>query len=202
MSLAKYYLLAYNLVSCFGWLYVLYDSTWLALVQSLAILEVFHSAIGLVKSSFQTTVMQISSRLFIVFLLEAYHYESSFFSLMLVSWALTEIVRYSFYAFYLVGYTPFTLLYLRYTLFYVLYPTGAGSEIVMGTDFANFSLFEHFGSTKSNHQACLSSYNAHLHSWLLRNVFAHEKPTKKATGFGKEKIGLTDDKILFPNGRI
>ena len=47
---------------------------------------------------------------------------------MVLSWALTEVVRYSFYACSLVGITLSALLYLRYTMFYILYPTGASSE--------------------------------------------------------------------------
>lgn len=47
---------------------------------------------------------------------------------MVLSWAITEVVRYTFYAFSLLGSVPYPLLYLRYTLFYVLYITGASSE--------------------------------------------------------------------------
>ena len=47
---------------------------------------------------------------------------------MVLSWALTEVVRYLFYACSLVGFTIPALLYLRYTMFYILYPTGASSE--------------------------------------------------------------------------
>ena len=47
---------------------------------------------------------------------------------MVLSWSLTEVVRYSFYAFSLLGREPRPLVFLRYTLFYLLYPTGASSE--------------------------------------------------------------------------
>lgn len=48
---------------------------------------------------------------------------------MILSWSLTEVIRYAFYAFSLLGSEPPHLLtYLRYTTFYVLYPLGAGSE--------------------------------------------------------------------------
>jgi very-long-chain (3R)-3-hydroxyacyl-CoA dehydratase len=47
---------------------------------------------------------------------------------MVLSWAMTEVVRYSFYACSMVGMTVSALLYLRYTMFYILYPTGAFSE--------------------------------------------------------------------------
>lgn len=41
---------------------------------------------------------------------------------------MTEVIRYSFYAFNLLGMNPYALLYLRYTTFYILYPVGASSE--------------------------------------------------------------------------
>ena len=47
---------------------------------------------------------------------------------MVLSWSITEVVRYSFYACSLLGIESKLLLWLRYTLFYVLYLTGAGSE--------------------------------------------------------------------------
>ena len=47
---------------------------------------------------------------------------------MVLSWALTEVIRYTFYAASLVGWGFAPLLWLRYSTFFVLYPTGAGSE--------------------------------------------------------------------------
>ena len=49
---------------------------------------------------------------------------------MVLSWSLTEVVRYAFYATSLLSQhdVPYLLLYLRYTTFYVLYPLGASSE--------------------------------------------------------------------------
>ena len=50
---------------------------------------------------------------------------------MVLSWSLTEVVRYSFYACSLLGREPPVLLFLRYTLFYTLYPSGASSEALL-----------------------------------------------------------------------
>jgi len=47
---------------------------------------------------------------------------------MLLAWSTTEVIRYSFYAFTLLGHVPYQLLWLRYTTFYLLYPIGAASE--------------------------------------------------------------------------
>lgn len=47
---------------------------------------------------------------------------------MVLSWSITEVIRYTFYALNLVGLEPYPLLWLRYTTFWLLYPTGAASE--------------------------------------------------------------------------
>lgn len=47
---------------------------------------------------------------------------------MVLSWSITEVIRYTHFAITLLGYEPYILLYLRYTTFYLLYPTGASSE--------------------------------------------------------------------------
>jgi very-long-chain (3R)-3-hydroxyacyl-CoA dehydratase len=50
---------------------------------------------------------------------------------MVLSWALTEVIRYTFYATSLVGWEPAPLVWARYSTFFVLYPTGAGSEALV-----------------------------------------------------------------------
>ncbi|KAF8813605.1 protein tyrosine phosphatase [Phlegmacium glaucopus] len=102
-----------------------------ALVQTFAVLEIFHVLFGWVRSPLQTTVMQVSSRLFLVWGITEQFPEvcsNPLYASMVLSWAITEVIRYSFYACSLVRTTPFALLYLRYTTFYILYPTGASSE--------------------------------------------------------------------------
>lgn len=47
---------------------------------------------------------------------------------MIVAWSMTEVLRYYFYAVSLYGRPPQAVVYLRYTLFFILYPLGAGSE--------------------------------------------------------------------------
>jgi very-long-chain (3R)-3-hydroxyacyl-CoA dehydratase len=49
---------------------------------------------------------------------------------MLLVWSTTEVIRYPFYTFTLLGGVPYQLLWLRYTTFYLLYPIGAISEAV------------------------------------------------------------------------
>ncbi|KAI8924311.1 tyrosine phosphatase-like protein [Entophlyctis helioformis] len=103
------------------------------IVQACAILEIFHTIIGAVKSSVAVTTMQVSSRLLLV---AVCHYfavpavrEHFAFSTMVIAWSVTEVIRYSYYGFNLVGLQPAILVWARYTFFFVLYPLGAGSEL-------------------------------------------------------------------------
>lgn len=108
----------------------------LPLVQSFAILEVFHSAVGLVRAPVGTSAIQISSRILLswgVVWLFSNRYElfsSPAYFTMVFAWSVTEIVRYGYYVASLVGSdgAPALLKWLRYSLFFVLYPLGAGSE--------------------------------------------------------------------------
>ncbi|KAI0949196.1 hypothetical protein AcW1_008880 [Taiwanofungus camphoratus] len=102
-----------------------------AFVQSFAALEVLHCLLGFVRSPIGTTGAQVASRLYLVWGITALFPNTRahpLYASMVLSWSITEVIRYTFYAFSLLGREPYPLLYLRYTLFYVLYPTGAGSE--------------------------------------------------------------------------
>ncbi|KAG8899204.1 bifunctional AP-4-A phosphorylase/ADP sulfurylase [Tulasnella sp. 403] len=100
-------------------------------IQTAAVLEVFHSLLGWVRSPLQTTMMQVASRLVLVWGV-ADNYPSThvnpIYTSMVLSWSITEVIRYSYYACSVIGREPYLLLWLRYTTFYVLYLTGAGSE--------------------------------------------------------------------------
>ncbi|KAG6896468.1 hypothetical protein C0992_008056 [Termitomyces sp. T32_za158] len=141
------YLVLFNVVSCLGWSYVLACTlsgplgdtyaragTPTAAVQSLAILEVIHVLVGWVRSPLPTTTAQVASRLFLVWGIVDQFPEvrtSALYTTMVLSWCTTEVIRYSFYALGLLGHVPRALLWLRYTTFYVLYPTGASSEALL-----------------------------------------------------------------------
>jgi very-long-chain (3R)-3-hydroxyacyl-CoA dehydratase len=124
-----------------------------AIVQTAAVLEVAHALFGLVKSPLPTAIIQVYSRLFLVWgvtreyeqvccqlpipATRAYasHFQSrcnALYSTMILAWSTTEIIRYAFYTLSLArGTVPGALLYLRYTTFYVLYPLGASSEALL-----------------------------------------------------------------------
>mmetsp|Transcript_21035 Transcript_21035/g.20372 ORF Transcript_21035/g.20372 Transcript_21035/m.20372 type:complete len:171 (-) Transcript_21035:25-537(-) len=54
---------------------------------------------------------------------------SIFIAFACTSWALVEVPRYMFYAFNLMDAVPYSLFWLRYSLFGVLYPTGITGEL-------------------------------------------------------------------------
>lgn len=87
-----------------------------AFVQSLAILEVVHAAVGFVRSPVPTTAIQVASRLFMVWGVAERYEEASgspWFASMVLAWSLTESVRYPFYANGLMGNDSEGLLWAR-----------------------------------------------------------------------------------------
>ncbi|KPV71958.1 uncharacterized protein RHOBADRAFT_56329 [Rhodotorula graminis WP1] len=103
-------------------------------VQTAALLEAVHSAIGLVRSPLGTTVAQITSRLMLTWGVGELFPEvarSPVYLSMITAWSFAEIIRYSHYVAGLAGVKINALEWLRYTAFYVLYPVGAGSEAVL-----------------------------------------------------------------------
>ncbi|PAV77859.1 hypothetical protein WR25_19986 [Diploscapter pachys] len=151
MSNAKLYLFVYNAAQVLGWSIILiktvfglmeglkwkdlYESVQLEveIFQTAAILEVLHSVLGLVRSPLGTTLMQVSSRLALVW--PILHVASSSrhslgVPLLLLAWSITEVIRYSFYALSLFNSVPYFIIWLRYTTFIVLYPTGVTGELL------------------------------------------------------------------------
>ncbi|TPX31572.1 very-long-chain (3R)-3-hydroxyacyl-CoA dehydratase [Synchytrium endobioticum] len=151
-ALVQTYLIAYNIASAAGWAYVLslliksitsHDGSYqdaysdsgdvIKWVQTVAILEIIHAVVGVVHTPVWTTVMQVASRILLVWgIMEAVggtqvraHWA---YATMAAAWAVTEVTRYLYYGLNLVGMTPSWLVWCRYSFFYVLYPVGAGSE--------------------------------------------------------------------------
>lgn len=108
--------------------------------QIFSLLEVVHAAVGIVKAKVGTTIMQVTSRIWVVFAVmyvypEVVKSASNAFFLMSFAWSFTEVVRYSWYACKeSFGAAPFVLTWMRYTFFYILYPTGVyGEQVLMLT---------------------------------------------------------------------
>ncbi|KAI5669761.1 hypothetical protein M9H77_19614 [Catharanthus roseus] len=148
--LRRLYLTLYNWTVFFGWLQVFYLTVKtlaesghehvyeaaekpLLWAQSAAILEIIHGLVGLVRSPVSATLPQIGSRLYLTWgILWSFPEIRTHIlvSSLLISWSITEIIRYSFFgtkeAF---GSAPSWLLWLRYSTFLLLYPTGITSEV-------------------------------------------------------------------------
>lgn len=119
--------------------------------QTLALLEVVHSVLGLVRASPVTTAMQVASRILLVWVvLEMYpqivvttnvygRQEAGSttgpiaLSGMILAWGITEIIRYGFFVWKaaISERVPRALTWLRYSTFFVLYPTGITSECLL-----------------------------------------------------------------------
>jgi very-long-chain (3R)-3-hydroxyacyl-CoA dehydratase len=178
------YLQLYNGISALLWFVVLSRAALLALlvgpshvyggvgewtrnVQTMAVLEVVHAAVGLVRSSVATTALQVISRIIIVWAVCDRYPNlvpiSPAYTTMLLAWSLTEVVRYTYFVFVLrnnggsgtgtgtgtgtgaggkgsgksggsggsgsgISGVPDLLVWLRYSMFYALYPLGIASE--------------------------------------------------------------------------
>ncbi|KAL9962138.1 hypothetical protein ACROYT_G031216 [Oculina patagonica] len=150
-ALAKIYLVFYNVTLTLGWSVILvlsvqhlakkktniglYDSVEkpLKIFQSAAILEVLHCAVGLVPSSVVLTAFQVASRLFLTWAIAhsvPQVQDNPGVVAFILAWSITEVIRYSFYAFSLLDKLPYIIQWCRYTFFFFLYPIGVTGELV------------------------------------------------------------------------
>ncbi|KAI9081857.1 hypothetical protein K1719_036119 [Acacia pycnantha] len=145
--LSTRYLLAYNTLQATGWTFSLlviltnllstrsiagtYASSGklISLLQCSAFLEVIHGAIGIVPSGVLLTLMQWGGRVhFLLAVVDKVDevQESLSVFITFLAWSISEVIRYSHYAFNCIGSCPSWITYLRYTAFIVLYPLGIG----------------------------------------------------------------------------
>lgn len=143
----------YNLLSAFLWALLLVQATYwqvvrgqpdvfqkthsnLILVETFALVELYASVRAYVSSSVFTTFTQLFARFFIIWALfyrfsdSAFNNSTRCYFLMVVAWAVTEVIRYNYYAANMsTSRRPSPLLsWLRYTAFIVLYPLGLFCE--------------------------------------------------------------------------
>ena len=155
MSFKTIYLILYNFLQFLGWtlfftkvafgviksksIEEIYEETLLILeyCQYGASLEILHSLLRLVKSSFFATAIQILGRIAIVAILQYYKSSVSIGYLLLsFAWSLIEIIRYPYYILSLVKGEkksfdiPYILIWCRYSFFIVLYPIGVSGEMI------------------------------------------------------------------------
>jgi len=163
MKPADYYLVLYNALCAAGWAQVLAQSVnylsisyqteelklglesvlfsgiadYLIVVQLAALLEIVHSAVGLVRSPVFVTTLQVMSRVVVLFPAILSSGGTQYGAgLMILAWSSVEVPRYLFYIFALISGdatkgTPYPLFWLRYSLFAVLYPMGIFGELTV-----------------------------------------------------------------------
>lgn len=143
------YLLIYNVSMTAGWIVILmrllvslirgegvYDNVRLPLqlFQTGAVLEVLHAITGIVRTSAMTTMLQVGSRLMLVWGVTepiVRVRDQLSFTTMVLAWSLTEIPRYFYFSVSAAtSYVPYWVTFLRYSTFLPLYPMGATSEWV------------------------------------------------------------------------
>jgi very-long-chain (3R)-3-hydroxyacyl-CoA dehydratase len=146
----KAYLLLYNGVQWAGFILIVmsllkcltkgregistaYSSTGSMLMfsQALMMLEILHSAFGLVKSGITTVFLQVFGRFLILFAVlgpSVEIHEHPIVYVLFLVWSLIEIFRYPYYALSVLGMEAKTLTWLRYTAWIPLYPLGFTSE--------------------------------------------------------------------------
>lgn len=100
--------------------------------QGAAALEVLHAATGMVKGSPIMAAVQWAGRsncLFAVLHCIPQLWTSPAVASLLLAWALSEVVRYPWYAANLLHAAPGWLTWVRYSFFVPLYPIGVASEM-------------------------------------------------------------------------
>ena len=100
-------------------------------------MEILHAVTGLVPSPAHVVLLQVFSRVFVLAAAQNFHVVTTQWAcgLMIISWSLVEVPRYAFYIFAKLGPpgpkgTPYFIFFLRYSLFFILYPTGITGEVL------------------------------------------------------------------------
>uniref|UniRef100_A0ACD5VBP1 Uncharacterized protein n=1 Tax=Avena sativa TaxID=4498 RepID=A0ACD5VBP1_AVESA len=149
----RLYLSLYNWVAFYGWAQVLYGTVSsllpesgggheavyaaverpLLFAQTLAVIEILHSVLGLVRSPVSATLAQIFGRMYVTWAILWSSPEAQSHILvtsLMLSWSITEVIRYPFFGMReTFGFAPSWLVWLRYNTFLVLYPIGMLSEV-------------------------------------------------------------------------
>ena len=147
------YLILYNTLSAIAWSVLLFNTgksfllddpynhqilfhktgIYLAYLQTVALLEVLHAAMGWVRSGVVSNVIQIASRLFVIWVAGVYGGSGKHwaYGMMSVAWALSDFTRYAYYLTQLTDASVPILKWARYNFFLVLYPVGTLGEAIL-----------------------------------------------------------------------
>jgi len=119
--------------------------------QTIALLEIVHAVLGLVRASPITTTMQVASRILVVWVVLTFYPQivsttdvygrpapgsvggPVAFAGIVMAWGITEVIRYGFFVWKegVSSRIPPWLSWLRYNTFFVLYPIGISSECIL-----------------------------------------------------------------------
>ncbi|OAF68148.1 hypothetical protein A3Q56_04119 [Intoshia linei] len=150
MKISKLYLTIYNTFQLLGWTFILAIFLYtlffigvrlipintfntLAFFQTLALMEMIHIIIGIVRSPLIVTMLQYMSRIFILWFCGYIHVESqnsTITSSYVLIWSITEIIRYAYYTGKLTNTEIPFVDKLRYSAFLILYPCGVTCEMI------------------------------------------------------------------------
>lgn len=102
-------------------------------IQTLSLLDILHSLTRLIPAPLFSTFTQIATRVIQVWLIwftfpETTAEASIAFPALLLAWSAADAIRYVFLTLHLWGKAPRGLVWVRYSMFYVLYPVGIGAE--------------------------------------------------------------------------
>ncbi|CAN8071795.1 unnamed protein product [Agarophyton chilense] len=142
------YLMAYNVVQLSLWAVTaiqliissktasgyleVYESaaTFAITAQTLAWAEVIHAGLGLGGTVSTAFVQCLGRYVVLIFVIDAITQiqDRLVTMILLVSWVLADLVRYAFYIATIIRRVPPALLWMRYSLFLVLYPAGIVAE--------------------------------------------------------------------------
>ena len=106
----------------------LYLNKYYIVIQSFMILDIIHVLLKIIRSNLVTTLLQVSSRLYVIWAILPFQKASTIFNyFMFIAWSLAEIIRYQYYNH---KDNKGFLLFARYNAFILLYPLGVcGGEI-------------------------------------------------------------------------
>ena len=120
----------YNLLSFLGWVLVMIFNNNLLLlqiVQSLAIIDVFFAFFKIIKTNYLISFIQVLSRYFIIW--GPLHFSNVplfILKTLSITWGLSDSIRYLYYF----NLNNKILKFIRYNLFWFLYPIGISFEIL------------------------------------------------------------------------
>ncbi|KAL4227985.1 hypothetical protein ACF0H5_013423 [Mactra antiquata] len=147
IGMSKVYLFTYNFIQFMGFLYIVISLSYnyfkqgaavkekafelvgyqIMFCQLVAILEIIHPLMGLVKTGVMAPIMQVSGRNFILFMLILQDVRLQIAPVvwyLFMTWSSVELIRYPFYMFSSIGMDVKIVTWLRYTAWIPLYPLG------------------------------------------------------------------------------